>query len=248
VFYLYPANQKFVEGKTKRVASSYGGFSNFGCMILFFIPFILVGIGFMGYAIYETYKATVLQSAGITTQGQFINRRISEDDDSTSYYVTYRFNHQNQAYTHEQSVNYGLYNEAGETGARVKVVYLPGNPSISAIAGENKLPLAFLGFGLCWNVFVIPVVFFTIRNYRRTRFLAQNGRVIYGQITGASADTDSDGDLRLKIVYRFTTPETRQSISKTETATRNDLKSKPLPPMGTPVAILYSDPRQFQLL
>ncbi len=47
--------------------------------------------------------------------------------------------------------------------------------------------------------------------------------------------------------YQFTTPDGR-TLQKQEKLTRNDLKDKPLPPVGTRIAIWYMDTKTYKTL
>lgn len=244
-FLLRPEYRDFVLGKRKTLG--HGSPFALGCVGAFFSVFVLFGVGMMLMTLRDTYEWFVIMQQGMATTAQYIDRRVSSSDDSDSHYVTYQYTVGDTRYTHEQQVREDMYNRA-EVGGRVEVVYARSNPQIAAVEGTNSPPIGFLLFSLLWNGIIGGVVWFSIKFYRQQKLLEQKGQLIRGEVLNSTQSKDSDGDLILKVEYRFQAPATYQVITKTERAQRNDMNEQPLPERGTPVIVLYNDEKHFMLL
>ncbi|MBI1277296.1 MAG: hypothetical protein GC179_04125 [Anaerolineaceae bacterium] len=244
-FILHQAHYDFVFGNSKSLNRS--SFLGVGCLTIFLSIFVIVGVFMLGTALSDTYNWFAINQSGIGNTAQLTNRRISSGDDSDTYYVSFRFNHNGKNYLREQKVNWDIYNSA-EIGGRVDIVYAPSNPQGAKLTGTNSAPTWMLFFALIWNAIIGLIVFFVIQQYRRVKFLERHGRMLPGEILESSHSTDSDGDLSLKVEYTFRTPDSNKRLSKVERATRNDLKGQRPPAPGTPVVILYYNEQRYMLL
>jgi hypothetical protein len=92
---------------------------------------------------------------------------------------------------------------------------------------------------------VAAVLLYTDRRQKR---LAEEGRLLAGEIVLASGRRDGDGDYNLTVKYRFRSPQTGKWIQATRRKGRDDLEHKPLPEPGTQVHVLYIDDRTHQAL
>jgi hypothetical protein len=207
----------------------------------------LFGVVFLGLTIRDFYDWYTINRSGVASTAQFIDRRISSDDDSDDYFVSFRYVHNGSEYSREQSVSWDVYNGA-EVGGNVQIVYVPSNPQTAKVVGTNNAPTGMLLFVLFWNGIIYLIIFFAIRQSRRVKFLERNGKMLPGEILESTHSTDGDGDLSLKVEYTFQMPETNKRITKVERAQRNDLKGQRPPAPGTPVVILYYNERQYMLL
>jgi hypothetical protein len=138
-----------------------------GCLLLFFLPFILVGICTLVWSISEAVNFRQLSDSGVVVDGMIEGRRVSEGDETTSYYIAYRFDHNGITYRGEQSVDWALYNGV-EAGVPTQVLYLPDNPGVSRLAGHNDPPTFLFIFAIIWNVFVWAVLIGLFFNARRS--------------------------------------------------------------------------------
>ncbi len=245
VFLLNPGNRAFVAGQSRRLAPA-----SYGCVLLFFIPFLLVGFLFLAFGIKSLYEWQQLTTEGVTTRGKFIDRRISTDSDNdTTYSVTFQFGLDNHTYIVEQSVDSGTYSRA-ETGTVVDVVYVPDNPELARIAGTETSPgdAFVLVFSLCWNGFVWLVVLATVSSWRKMRALQRSGQITRGEVVACKGRSSSKGRYVITVQYRFSPPDGGAMISDKKTETRNDLRGQALPAQGTPLAILYRDRKTYTAL
>jgi hypothetical protein len=68
----------------------------------------------------------------------------------------------------------------------------------------------------------------------------RRGRLVSGEVIGATVKNDSDGDCRFTLHYRFTSPEGRE-VTASADGIRNDLKAETLPQPGTALVVQYAD-------
>lgn len=109
--------------------------------------------------------------------------------------------------------------------------------------------LALLGIGLVWIQ----------RKLNQTAWvrLSRHGRIIGGTLVEAKwvvhEHKDSDESVshstQLHVDYRLVSPESRKELlGKVPGIFRHDLEGQPLPPPGTPVAILYLNDETYDVL
>jgi hypothetical protein len=244
VFLLNPVNRAFANGQTRRLVSS-----GYGCFAIFFIPFLLIGAAFLVYGVTNLFQWQQLNSEGVTTRGKFIDRRISTDsDDDRTYYATFQFEAGGDTYVVEQDVDADTYNRA-ELGAIIDVQYLPYDPQQARVAGTDTTPEGafILLFGLCWNGIVWLIALAGVKAYRTDRALERSGQLVSGEVVSASGRRSNKGRFMLNVQYRFRTPDSGETITGSSSATLNKLP-QPLPPGGTPLAIVYRDRKTYKVL
>jgi len=243
VFLLNPSHENYLAGIDK---SPKGGTS--GCLLFFFIPFILAGLFIIAIAVYATYEYGLLSTEGENIRGTFVSRRISSDDDGDSYYVTYRYVVNDQTYTNEASVSSEVYGVANN-GEPLLVVYAKSDPSIATLnAPDPALPIFLVLFSLCWNGFVGVFIFGAVNSMRRWRKLIRHGRDIEGEIMSITGETDSDGDFQVKVTYMFRSPDGLTRKEGKASHMRRDLRDELLPPVGTPVLVRYFNDTMYEML
>lgn len=246
LFLVNPANRALLSGKSKRLTGSLG----IGCGLLFMIPFLLAGILVIVMAFNEMSDYNELRAYGVITQGEYVSRRISTDDDGDdTYYVSFQYTYNDQSYTNEQRASWSTYDRF-EKGARVNIEYVPHNPGISKIEGTNtasdfQFLLIFAGI---WNVIVWPFTLIMVINWRGNRILVREGQFVRGELLAINGSLDSDDDFNVKVQYSFVAPDSGELLFKTENQTSNALKDKPLPPKGSPIMVLYRSAQHFKIL
>lgn len=251
IFLLNPAHKNFLLGKSRKLEAA-SGFAG-GCLTLFMVPFVLVGIGVIIFAAVEWNKIMQINRSSVTAQAEVIDRRNGTDSDGDDYYkVTYRFYVQDRAFRNERNVNASQYKEMTR-GSRVPIVYARADPTISYLQGENQssTPLFATFFGVCWNGFVFLLIGGALVNSRRNKRLEREGALLKGTVVEASGYEDSDNDYNVKLKYAFRTPNGKE-IVRQESHTRNDMKSgktrERLPLAGTQVAVLFADDTCFKVM
>ncbi len=206
-----------------------------------------------------------LSSAGVTTLATVVDRYTSESDDSTDYYIVYEFRYSKPdgepvVQRDEDRVSFDEYKRLGQ-GMKIQVIYDPNDPTISSVKPPDIIELVKttgvlvfrLGFLPCSVILLIPLAvlfpfyILSLLGVWRERRFARHGKLIYGTLTSISGDTDYEYGFIIDMHYQFTTPDGR-TLQKREQLTRNDLKDKPLPPVGTRIAIWYMDTKTYKAL
>ncbi len=245
VFFFDKGNRDFAAAKKKRLNTQANG-----CLFLFFIPFVIIGIGAIVMLILSLRDWQTLNTRGVTTQGTFIEKFSHADSDNdTTYTARYQFMLGDDVYSNNQDVSREFYNRV-ETGVRVDILYDPFNPGLSVLDGYNELgaSMFFFIFGCIWNAVTWPLVIGFASMGLRDRRLSREGRVLNGYVLSSSGQSDSDNDFHLKIEYTFRSPENNQPVIKSESRMRNDLKRAPLPAANTPVIVVYRNAQHFKML
>lgn len=138
--------------------------------ILYFIPFILVGLLMSGGAAIEWLRDVQLNQAGLIIQGIITSRRAVPNGLDNAYYVTYRFlPSTGGTYTHEQAVIHEVYDQLDD-GVITDILYLTDDPNISSLPDEQTVhtmrDLLTL-FGALWNITILSVL---VGSLLRNRF------------------------------------------------------------------------------
>lgn len=251
VFLVDKKNQEFLQGKRRKPAgiSSGGGCGMVG-MMLFISMFCAVGIGLIVGAIsaYNNYRD--LSNRGVVTNGQYYERYIDRDsEDGDTYYVRFAFvTNDGRQINKQQSVSRSEYDRI-EPGMRMEVMYDPQNPGNAVINGTNSSGgYVFLTlFGIFWNLISWTIMLAIVFGWRRQAALVKRGKVIPGRVIASSGYYDSDNDYNIEIRYSAELP-TGGTVEKKYDRLRNDLDEKGLPPIGTPLAVLYLNTRNMDLL
>ncbi len=239
IFLFNPANRQFVEGER--------GITNprkSGCIWLFFVPFVLMGIGFLVWAGMNLSQWETLSQSGITATAEITGKHSS---DSGEYTITYRFKDEHNTYAHEQRVVSDLYDRA-IIGTHVKIVYVAEHPNIAELASTNNPPWFPIGFAIGWNVLVWGIFISLVGRIWMASLLERQGHIVTGEVAMCSGTFDSDGDYSLILDYTFRSPYSGQIIKGTARQMRNDLKSNALPMPGALLAVLYRKDQHHQPL
>jgi hypothetical protein len=245
VFLLNRGNRAFVAGHSRRLAPA-----GYGCILAFFIPFLLMGLAFFAVGVNGLVQWQQLNSEVVTTRGKFIDRSISTNSKgNTTYYVTFQYGLDNQTYVVEQRVDRAIYDRA-EVGGVVDIVYVPDNPSLARVAGTLSNPddAIMLVFAVFSNGILWLIALAIVKAYRKDRLLEREGQLIGGEVISAKGRYGSKGHYNLTVEYRFRAPDTGEAILDKAKETRNDLRGETLPAPGTPVAVLYRDRKTYKVL
>lgn len=248
VFLLQPGNRRFLTGERQTIVTPLNTPGS-GCALLFLLPFVLVGLFSLGMAVYEWHKYNLLNTTGVVTQGEYIERYYEDDDDGgREYYARYTYEVDGMRLDSSHRIPYEVYNRV-ERGARVDVLYVPSAPDISRIDGTNgnEEAIFFTIFGVLWNAITWGILIGFVYSHKRDQQLAREGQLVRGELL-RTRGTWHKSNYKLRVDYRFTPPDGDRPLQKSQTATRNDLKQKPRPEEGTPVAVLYKDRSHFKML
>lgn len=249
---LFLANSRncdFVEGTSKRIALRGENSLSLGIILL------LVTLPLTCWLVTDWYTRLSLNLWGSKVTGTVVARAEVIGEDSSDYYITYRYtvarSQDNHDYSQKQKVSYETYNRL-TIGSAVTVSFFPDNPGFSRLAGDdvdntdyNSLVLLLVGLLLLWGWSSV----FTGLEYRA---FVRNGRLLFGTVIGCSAKLVSDDDgesYTITVHYDFTTPDGyRKEGNKYLNMKVGTFEHWAEPAKGTPVAVLYVNDRLFQML
>jgi hypothetical protein len=234
-----------------------------GCMTMgCLLPMTLVSVGISFFLAYMIYGFSVvplfIHVFGQDVTGSMIDCRMSENKDGSmkvsSYTYTYSWDNQEFKRVHA--------NFNGEDGdcnqdlnQPISIRVLPFNPVASRpsadISGLSTMSLSVWGVGVIMILGTFGLCLIHVR-YVQARIiyprLTQNGILLEGEITRISGDTPSKSNQYfVSVKYQFQSP-TGRILKGRAHAHRQDLRGKDLPPVGTPVTILYADDSAHMML
>ncbi|NJL04427.1 MAG: DUF3592 domain-containing protein [Chloroflexaceae bacterium] len=256
-FLLYPTNREVALGLKPYQSHERG------CMTLVLLVMLasfLMALGSSAFFLPDTVDTwnnySRLSTQQATTEAQIVDKNSRRGNASSTYYITYAFTHPDpngelQQYTNRVSVNSDTYEQL-EMGQAITVYFVPDDPTISqatppSIRDPLITSLTTLIFWGAWVGISGIMTFGAFQSIRRADHLTKHGQLLHGTLTHIEGDTDSDNDYIVKARYQFQSPLGIPLEGKDE-ATRNHLKSYSLPPLGTPVAVWYTDDTNYIVL
>lgn len=189
-----------------------------GCGLLF-------GLGWTGFSlifviipiaifIAEWQTANLLRTTGVTTEAVVVSRRIDEDSEGDTYYVTYRYwvpiKGDQMALTHEESVGHDRYQEL-PLESTLPVRYSATDPTLVRLEGRSRtLEIVLLSCMLLMGALFVAIgawlVYSSGQGIFRAQLLVRRGQLAAGRVTHCWVKTDSDGDREYCVGYRFAPP------------------------------------------
>ena len=114
-------------------------------LILVSLVFLSLGGGsaIAGFKTWRTLRR--LKHHGVSTGAEIIDRHIAHSSRSYTYYLTYRYLHNGERYTHKQPVSHKTYS-ALPIGAPVHIRYLPYRPAVSALEHGGTARSDIIGY------------------------------------------------------------------------------------------------------
>jgi hypothetical protein len=222
-----------------------------GCLVMLAFLYIPVSVLFVGLLL----QKVVLEYA-YATEGREIEVTVTSCEE---HYT--KDNEQYPVVTYYYWIS-GTHYEGGETfdsstscdffypNSVVNALYLPSNPHESRIIGyepslgtrlKDSLLVGFILF-IVWGsvVFTLAIIKYTI-DKRRFRRLWQHGILRDGEIIAAKSKLVGRASSYYAVItYRFQTPKGHTLTGK-QSRHREDLRHTGLPPVGTPIYVLYAD-------
>ena len=166
----------------------------------------------------------------------------------TVYYVEFEYIHQNREYHNTQQ----LGNSAAASlnaGQPIELSLDPSAPQLSALRGSNPY-LDQINKARGIGGVIIAVVILSslpeIVNLKQKQKLNREGILLPGVLLEAKGRRQKGG-YRVYVTYEFTTPE-GLTLRRKQNEVRRDLRKKPLPQHGAPLAVLYAPPNTGWLM
>jgi len=243
LFLLSPrANRKFVTGEKSRVGN--GTTMSIIAVILFLLAVAIAY--FVGGGIVRADEAA---RSGITTNAILTDGYSSTSNKGlTSYYIDYEFKIAGQIYNRHVLIDSSLYDRVS-IGDTVSINYLPSDPDISVLTGDDKddtertQNIVILAVFLPTCLIIGATILWVDGKNRRL----SGGQLLLGQIISAQGRSGTRGAFRVTVEYGFTTPYGQQ-LTKKQSNNRPDLRKTPLPAAGTPAVVLYVDDKFYRLM
>jgi hypothetical protein len=250
-FLFFPKNAEYLSGKTRRPEYGQADF-NIGCALFFLVPFVLASMFLVAWVLNTLYENMMLSLDSTVTTGIVRQHYIdyaTDSEDSDSFVIVYGFTVDDRPYERRQDVPRELHAQYA-VERPIMVRYVPSSPDISRIDGVSTLGLDV--FVIVFAVFWVGVTALVIVGYITTRNrlqrLQREGRVLLGEITRLTSDTDSDGDLHIEVELRFRSPGTLQWVAGKRKYMVNHLRGRLLPIQGDAVRVVYADDGVWEVL
>jgi hypothetical protein len=186
-----------------------------GCMLVFGLGWTLFSLLFLILPLLMFWRDwgeyRLLKNSGETVEGVIIERRIDEDSDGDTYYVTYQYLApvglgDRGRFSREQSVRRKTYN-ALPIETRVSIIYAPSEPGVARLAGELRPPFYLLFMAAFGGLFVVIGLVLLVGGWEQlsqASALRRRGQVTQGTLLDRWIQTDSDGDREYCVAYSFT--------------------------------------------
>ena len=255
-FFLNPKNADYAAGKRKSIASQWLSLAIVG-LVLAAVAIAIAAYMFIDARQRDTLIATGEVARGTLTGGYYTTGSRS----GNTYYMEYIYPLADDTeLTGKQQISSSHY-FALKTGERVEVRYDPKNPSDHVVVGKHAdsterdiFPIIAAGSSAIGVVLLAFAVFFNAREQR----LHKGGKLITGELVNVVPQWYR-GSLSLQAQYKFISPETGEVITRKHTTPRNDLRQRTnligwkikdgvIPYPGTPVMVLYANPKNFRVL
>lgn len=139
-----------------------------GCLLLFYIPFVLAGIFMVFWAIKSWTDYAKLSDRGEVTMAKVSRKWISSGENSDTPMVEYAFEVNGGHFSNSGSVDWGWYEEL-QPGSDIEIIYVSDEPSISQIGDDVSTgqAIGITCFALFWNVFICFHAFLMLRGSRQ---------------------------------------------------------------------------------
>jgi len=197
-----------------------------------------------GVLVPEWVRWFAFERDGVTVAASITE--IVEDDDR--YTVRYRYPVGEQEYAGEQQLTESAYKALADDET-VFATYLPEDPADVRLDAEspqdrfrNWLTAVVAGLTLAALLMLLSAV---LRRRRALRIVPP--AVLTGQVIACEGALDDEGDFKVKVRFRFLPPQ-GQALTGQARQIRNDLRDRPLPPVGAPVAVYYRHEQSYRLL
>ncbi len=241
-FLLNPSNAPLVEQerarRAKRKKTARWTF-RLGALLLLLMAVL------WGALVPEWVRWFQFERDGVTVAGMVAEREQRGDD---RYIVRYRYSVGDEEYAGEQRVTESAYDTLAD-GAAVSVRVLPDDPADARLDADgpedqfrNWLTAVVAGLTLAALLMLLSAV---LRRRRALRIVPP--AVLTGQVIACEGALDDDGDFKVKVRFRFCAPQ-GQALTGQARQIRNDLRDRPLPPTGAPVAVYYRHEQSYRLL
>lgn len=241
-FLLNPSNAPLVEQERERRARrrKVGRWTFAAGALLLLVVAVLWGVLVPFWARWFDYERN-----GVNVPGVVEERAQPEDD---LYQVRFRYTVNGVDYTATQRVTRDEFDRLSE-GMPVTAIVLPGKPAepwLAANTPEGWLRNWLTALVAALTLLALLLMLSAILRRRRAMRI-EAPAILTGQLLACEGVEDDDGDFKVRVSFRFRAPS-GQTLTGQARQIRNDLRARPLPPVGAPVAIYYRHDRSYRML
>jgi hypothetical protein len=241
-FLLNPSNAPLVEQERERRARrrKVGRWTFVAGAALLLVVAVLWGVLVPFWARWFDYERNGVNVPGV------VEERVQPEDNF--YQVRYRYTVNGVDYTATQRVTRDEFDRLSE-GAPVTVIALPGKPAepwLAANTPEGRLRNWLTALVAALTLLALLLMLSAILRRRRALRI-EAPAILTGQLLACEGAEDDDGDFKVRVSFRFRSPS-GQTLTGQARQIRNDLRARPLPPVGAPVAIYYRHDRSYRML
>lgn len=189
-----------------------------------------------------------LRTSGINVPGTI----TALDAEGGTYRATYNYETAHDttpvAYIHTQRVTREEH-ERLAPGTAVTVTYWPDDPALAQIDADNPAHDQRNWTVAAAGMVALAALILLLQGLARLLSRRDSGpRVVPAQVLEAVGALDTDGDYKVRVKYRFKSPESQRTITGQSRQIRNDLRRQPLPKPGARVAVYYLGDDRYRLL
>ncbi len=230
----------------RRVRLKSDGFRvGMGCLWLFLVPFVIVGVIVPGMVLKRLY----LTFGAPATSGKVVARSDDGDSDEDNYRVEYTYTVAKNSYRHWESVPFDAYADL-EVGAPVLVQYAPLLPGmVAGVALPARSRLWNLGFwapfALFWDAIVSIFLYLLVVLPLRARWLHCHGKAGVARIVRKEVSKRDDSTSYF-LCYDFTPESMRPAAVSDKIAV--ELAEWNTVQIGDETTILYDPSRPHRRL
>lgn len=170
------------------------------------------------------------------------------EEDGDRYLARYDYAVGEQRYSGEQRLTKSAYKKLMDNAA-VSAIFLSDKPADARLDADSPedqlrywLTAVVAGLTLAALLMLLSAV---LRRRRALRIVPP--AVLTGQVIACEGALDDDGDFKVRVRFRFQAPQ-GQALTGQARQIRNDLRDRPLPPVGAPVAVYYRHEQSYRLL
>lgn len=241
-FLLNPSNAPLVEQERERRARrrKTGRWTFLAGAVLLLLMAVMWGVLVPYWARWFSYWQD-----GVSIQG-VVEERSQPAENVYRLRVRYPLNE--IEYVAEQRVTRAEFERLVE-GSPVTVIVRPDDPAepwLRARSPEGWLRNWLTALVAALTLLALLLMLSAIRRRRRALRI-EAPAILTGQLIACEGVMDEDGDYKVRVSFRFRSPS-GQTLTGQARQIRNDLRSRPLPPVGAPVAVYYRHDRSYRLL
>lgn len=248
VFLFNPGNQSFLSGESRRIEQGFWRklpiFQATLLTFLILVNLLLVALNFSDLSATETAFGSAIETQG-TILSCSAGASLFGTMRANYEYVVNTANGGSTSYSGSDVV-YGACTPATAT-TPIQIRYLPSEPSRSDGVGGDADTRVQVIVGLAiTGCYVLGVIAYCI-SWRRLKRLENEGRVVQGSIVSYGKRIPWLPQRYVIAHYQFTN-DVGTVLKGRYPILLKRLEGKPLPPVGTPMAVVYADDRTYQAL